>query len=120
MFRANIKWCLFRKSNKFLGQNPIREVLIVTAITAAVSYMNPYTRKSGAALIKQLFDRCGPEDYMQDLCDYRNKTFTADKIDDNYHTGDMGFGVQVGRRLFECSWNLTSSFCFCLAFLLCP
>ncbi|CAD5211018.1 unnamed protein product [Bursaphelenchus okinawaensis] len=92
---ANVKWCLFRKSNKFLGQNPIREVLIVAAITGAIQYMNPYTRKSSSALIKQLFDRCGPEDYMEDLCDYRNKTFTADKIDDNYHTGQMGFGVQT-------------------------
>ncbi|KAI6188311.1 Chloride channel protein [Aphelenchoides besseyi] len=92
---ANVKWCLFRKTNRFLGQNPIREVLIVAAGTAFLSYFNPYTRKSASALIKQLFDRCGPEDYMLDLCDYRNKSFTADKVDDNYHTGIMGFGVQT-------------------------
>ncbi|KAI6197003.1 Chloride channel protein [Aphelenchoides besseyi] len=94
-FGANVKWCLFRKTNRFLGQNPIREVLIVAAGTAFLSYFNPYTRKSASALIKQLFDRCGPEDYMLDLCDYRNKSFTADKVDDNYHTGIMGFGVQT-------------------------
>lgn len=43
----------------------------------------------------QLFDRCGPEDYMMDLCDYQNKTFSSDKVDDNYHTGELGQGVHV-------------------------
>lgn len=43
----------------------------------------------------QLFDRCGPKDYMSDLCDYQNKTFTWDKVD-NYHTGEFGKGVHVG------------------------
>uniref|UniRef100_A0A914EKK2 Chloride channel protein n=2 Tax=Acrobeloides nanus TaxID=290746 RepID=A0A914EKK2_9BILA len=92
---SNIKWCRYRKTNKILGQNPINEVLIVTAITATISYFNPYTRKSASALIKQLFDRCGPEDYMMDLCDYKNKTFGSDKVDPNYHTGEFGIGVQT-------------------------
>jgi hypothetical protein len=37
-----------------LGQNPIREVLIVAAGTAVISYFNPYTRKSASAMIKQV------------------------------------------------------------------
>lgn len=90
---ANIKWCRFRKSSKTLGGNPVNEVLIVTLITAFVSFFNPYTRRSSSSLIKQLFDRCGPEDYMMDLCDYQNKTFSSDKVDDNYHTGELGEGV---------------------------
>lgn len=32
---------------------------------------------------------------MSDLCDYQNKTFSSDKVDDNYHTGDLGQGVHV-------------------------
>uniref|UniRef100_A0AC35U3H2 Chloride channel protein n=1 Tax=Rhabditophanes sp. KR3021 TaxID=114890 RepID=A0AC35U3H2_9BILA len=92
---ANIKWCSLRKTNSKLGQNPINEVIIVTAITAAVGYFNPYSRKSASSLIKQLFDRCGPEDYMEDLCDYNNQSFSTDKIDDNYHTGDLGHGVHT-------------------------
>jgi hypothetical protein len=32
---------------------------------------------------------------MLDLCDYRNKPVTGGKVDANYHTGIMGFGVQV-------------------------
>uniref|UniRef100_A0A183DSD6 Chloride channel protein n=1 Tax=Gongylonema pulchrum TaxID=637853 RepID=A0A183DSD6_9BILA len=90
---ANIKWCRFRKANKTLGNNPVKEVLIITLITAFVSYFNPYTRRSASSLIRQLFDRCGPEDFMMDLCDYQNKTFSSDKVDDNYHTGEFGAGV---------------------------
>ena len=105
---ANIRWCRFRKNNPKLGHNPVNEVLVgefeivlfsfnfhflVTGLTAAIAYFNPYTRKSASSLIKQLFDRCGPEDYMMDLCDYQNKTFSSDKVDDNYHTGAFGMGV---------------------------
>ncbi|CAK5028827.1 unnamed protein product [Meloidogyne enterolobii] len=95
---SNIKWCAYRKNTQWLGQNPIYEVLIVSAVTGALSFFNPYTRKSASSLIKQLFDRCGPEDYGQNLCDYnRNFTFgqVVDKVDDNYHTGDLGSGLQT-------------------------
>uniref|UniRef100_A0A0N5ABJ1 Chloride channel protein n=1 Tax=Syphacia muris TaxID=451379 RepID=A0A0N5ABJ1_9BILA len=91
---GNIKWCRLRKSNRLLGTNPVYEVLIVTFITAFVSFFNPYTRKSSSSLIKQLFDECGPKDYMSDLCDYKNKTFSFDKVD-NYHTGEFGEGVHT-------------------------
>lgn len=54
--RANIKWCAYRKNSRWLGANPINEVLIVSAVTAAISFFNPYTRKSASALIKQVKD----------------------------------------------------------------
>ncbi|KAI3415371.1 hypothetical protein GPALN_004983 [Globodera pallida] len=95
---ANIRWCAYRKNSRWLGANPVYEVIIVTAITGAMSFFNPYTRKSASALIKQLFDRCGPEDYTMDLCDYnRNITYgvVVDKVDDNYHTGDLGNGLHT-------------------------
>uniref|UniRef100_A0A915EHK8 Chloride channel protein n=1 Tax=Ditylenchus dipsaci TaxID=166011 RepID=A0A915EHK8_9BILA len=95
---ANIKWSSYRKNSRMLGQNPIYEVLIVTLVTSSMAFFNPYTRKSASALIKQLFDRCGPEDYMMDLCDY-NKNISdgtqIDKVDDNYHTGNFGSGVHT-------------------------
>ncbi|GMT15546.1 hypothetical protein PFISCL1PPCAC_6843, partial [Pristionchus fissidentatus] len=68
----NLRWCRVRKENKLVGGNPIYEVVIITLFTAAISYFNPYLHKSGTAVIKQLFDRCGPEDYMVELCEYRN------------------------------------------------
>uniref|UniRef100_A0A7E4VSU9 Chloride channel protein n=1 Tax=Panagrellus redivivus TaxID=6233 RepID=A0A7E4VSU9_PANRE len=92
---CNIRWCRYRKNSKILGQNPVYEVLVVTGFTAAIAYFNPYTRRSASSLIKQLFDRCGPEDYMMDLCDYQNKTVSSDKVDDNYHTGEFGSGVST-------------------------
>ncbi|VDP05660.1 unnamed protein product [Heligmosomoides polygyrus] len=90
---GNIRWSRFRKTSKTLGGNPIYEVIVVTFLTAAISYFNPYMRKSASSMIKMLFDRCGPEDYMVNLCDYQNKTFTSNKVDDNYHTGVFGSGV---------------------------
>ncbi|KHJ92774.1 chloride transporter, ClC family [Oesophagostomum dentatum] len=91
---GNIRWSRFRKTSKTLGGNPIYEVVIITFLTAAISYFNPYMRKSASSMIKQLFDRCGPEDYMINLCDYQNKTFSSNKVDDNYHTGVFGSGVE--------------------------
>ena len=95
----NSRWSKFRKTSKLLGGNPIYEVIVVTLITAAVSYFNPYMRKSAGSMIKQLFDRCGPEDYMVILCDYDIRTTSTNKIDDNYHTGVFGSGVHVS---FDC------------------
>ncbi|CAI4232802.1 unnamed protein product [Auanema sp. JU1783] len=95
----NIKWCKFRKNSKLLGGNPIYEVVAVTFVTAAVSYFNPYLRRSASSTIKLLFDRCGPEDYMLNLCDYNNQTFSSNKVDDNYHTGV--FGERVHSALLQ-------------------
>lgn len=53
-FRANIKWCTFRKTNSVLGQNHVYEVLVVTLVTSTIAYFNPYTRKSASALIRQV------------------------------------------------------------------
>ncbi|CAB3405309.1 unnamed protein product [Caenorhabditis bovis] len=66
---GNIKWSKFRKNSKSLGGNPIYEVMIITFITAAIAYFNPFTKKSAASMIQQLFDRC--EDHVEDddLCD---------------------------------------------------
>ncbi|BES98410.1 Voltage gated chloride channel [Nesidiocoris tenuis] len=61
--KANIWWCRYRKTSR-LGQYPVTEVLVVTAITAVIAYPNPYTRMSTSQLIYLLFSQCGasPED----------------------------------------------------------
>ncbi|KAJ1364632.1 hypothetical protein KIN20_024761 [Parelaphostrongylus tenuis] len=107
---GNIRWSRFRKNSKTLGGNPIYEVIVVTFLTAAISYFNPYMRKSASNMIKQLFDRCGPEDYEVNLCDYQNKTFTSNKVSDNYHTGVLGSGVQ------NAMWQLIMALIFKLIF----
>lgn len=47
-----------RKTSK-LGQYPVTEVLAVTAITAILSFPNPYTRMNMSQLIYMLFSQCG-------------------------------------------------------------
>lgn len=73
--RGNLAWCKFRKSSK-LGQFPITEVLVVTLVTAVVSFPNEFTRMNASDLIKLLFSQCGIND-VSPLCDYkRNMTST--------------------------------------------
>ncbi|KAF8360506.1 clh-5, partial [Pristionchus pacificus] len=96
----NIRWCRVRKENKMVGGNPIYEVVLVTLFTAAISYFNPYLHKSGTAVIKQLFDRCGPEDYMVELCEYRN-------VD-----GNVYFGSAFASVFWQLSVALVMKFVF--------
>lgn len=56
--KANLYWCRFRKFGK-LGQYPVAEVMVVTLVTALISYPNPYTRINMSQLIKLLFSQCG-------------------------------------------------------------
>ncbi|XP_051756665.1 H(+)/Cl(-) exchange transporter 5 isoform X2 [Ctenopharyngodon idella] len=66
--RANIAWCRLRK-NSCLGHYPVLEVLLVTLITALLSFPNEYTRMSGSQLISELFNDCGLLDSSK-ICDY--------------------------------------------------
>ncbi|CAO4365061.1 unnamed protein product [Caenorhabditis nigoni] len=72
---ANIRWSRFRKNSKMLGGNPIYEVMVITLITAAISYFNPFTRKSALSMIQQLFDRCEDQVEEDSLCD-QNKALS--------------------------------------------
>lgn len=56
--KGNLWWCRFRKFSK-LGQYPVTEVMVVTLITAIISYPNPYTRLNMSQLIYLLFSQCG-------------------------------------------------------------
>uniref|UniRef100_H2YSM6 Chloride channel protein n=1 Tax=Ciona savignyi TaxID=51511 RepID=H2YSM6_CIOSA len=78
---ANLAWCKFRKNSK-LGNYPILEVVVVTFITAAASYPNPYTRIDASMMIAELVKECGPV-MQNNLCDYTasvvNATFSVVK-----------------------------------------
>lgn len=56
--KANLYWCRFRKQSK-LGQYPVTEVIVVTLITAIISYPIPYARMNMGDLIFLLFSQCG-------------------------------------------------------------
>ncbi|XP_018908171.1 H(+)/Cl(-) exchange transporter 5 isoform X3 [Bemisia tabaci] len=66
--KANLYWCRYRKMSR-LGQYPVTEVLVVTAVTAVVAYPNPYTRMSTSQLIYLLFSQCGT--VKDPLCSYQ-------------------------------------------------
>ncbi|XP_050541085.1 H(+)/Cl(-) exchange transporter 5 isoform X1 [Daktulosphaira vitifoliae] len=68
--KCNIRWCRYRKTS-VLGQYPVIEVLVLTAITAILSYPNPYTRMSMSQLIYLLFSQCDVSSH-DSLCDYTN------------------------------------------------
>ena len=90
--RANIRWCRFRKTSA-LGKYPIMEVLMVTFVTAFLSYPNPYTRMNTSELIHELFSQCGPED-RTDLCDYQ-RNYTDLNANDEFTSAPIGDGVKT-------------------------
>ncbi|KAI5701560.1 hypothetical protein M8J75_010887 [Diaphorina citri] len=88
--RLNLKWCRYRKMSR-LGQYPVTEVLVITAITTLISFPNPFTRMSTSQLIYLLFSQCGGVSYNNGLCDYvinHNATSTS-----NPTTSEAGPGV---------------------------
>ncbi|KAJ8266029.1 hypothetical protein GJAV_G00125110 [Gymnothorax javanicus] len=70
--RANIAWCRRRKTTR-LGRYPMLEVLVVTMVTAAVSFPNEFTRLSTSELISELFNDCSRLDSSR-LCSIANVT----------------------------------------------
>nr|CAH8840529.1 unnamed protein product [Trichobilharzia regenti] len=70
--RANLYICRLRKST-WLGQYPVREVLVVSLITAVLSFPHTYLRMNTSELIKLLVSRCSPGSDSS-LCDYRYNT----------------------------------------------
>ncbi|XP_074649911.1 H(+)/Cl(-) exchange transporter 4-like isoform X2 [Tubulanus polymorphus] len=99
--KSNIFWCKYRK-NSSLGKYPISEVLVVTLLTAILSFPNPYTRMNSSELIKILVKQCGPED-QTDLCDYqRNMTNVNEKIE----------SAAGGHRLVNAMWQLALALVF--------
>uniref|UniRef100_H2YSM9 Chloride channel protein n=1 Tax=Ciona savignyi TaxID=51511 RepID=H2YSM9_CIOSA len=81
MFYVTYNKPWFLKNSK-LGNYPILEVVVVTFITAAASYPNPYTRIDASMMIAELVKECGPV-MQNNLCDYTasvvNATFSVVK-----------------------------------------
>lgn len=86
--RANLFWCRFRKQSK-LGQYPVTEVIVVTLVTAILSYPIKYARMNMGDLIFLLFSQCGISN-SDPLCDY-NRNFTD--VNSAIETAAAGPGV---------------------------
>lgn len=94
---ANLRWCKFRKKSK-LGLYPVIEVIVVTLITAVLSFPIPYTRKNTSELIAELFQDCGPNEFTH-LCDYGNSTGTTSL--------GVSYGADIGPGLKTALWQLS-------------
>ncbi|XP_061164575.1 H(+)/Cl(-) exchange transporter 3-like isoform X1 [Saccostrea echinata] len=106
--KANIAWCRYRKTSK-LGNYPIIEILVVTLITALLSYPNQYTRMNTSEMIKILVQQCGPEDDT-DLCDYKRNyssyllNTTSIKI--------LTSSTELGDGVYKALWMLALALIF--------
>nr|XP_002127837.1 H(+)/Cl(-) exchange transporter 4-like [Ciona intestinalis] len=91
---ANLAWCKFRKTSK-LGNYPIIEVMVVTLVTAAASYPNPYTRIDASMMIAELVKECGPV-VQNNLCDYSfSPTNTTFSVVQDFPVAPIGSGLRT-------------------------
>ncbi|SCV68354.1 BQ2448_475 [Microbotryum intermedium] len=56
--KANIWWTRHVRNGTFLKSHPIIEVALVTLITVAIAFYNPWTKMGGTELISELFSEC--------------------------------------------------------------
>lgn len=65
--KLNVMWCRLRRRT-WLVKYPIKEVLVVVAITAIINYLNPLTKKGGPELVAELFAECENKTRNDGLC----------------------------------------------------
>ena len=56
--RLNILWSKHVRQGTWVKRHPIIEVVLVTALTTVVSFLNPYCRMGGTELVANLFAEC--------------------------------------------------------------
>jgi len=93
--KFNILWSRYRKSTS-LGRYPITEVVLITFITAIITFPNPFTRISMTELIKLLVSQCKADD-ESNLCNYeRNFTSSNNKV----------LPANAGPGVYKALWQL--------------
>ncbi|KAJ7072261.1 chloride channel [Mycena amicta] len=56
--KLNYRWSRDVRNKTWLKSHPIAEVMLITLLTSALCFLNPYTRMSGPELIFELFAEC--------------------------------------------------------------
>ena len=56
--KLNYRWSKHVRNGKWLGNHPKSEVVLITLLTALLSFLNPYTRMGGTELVYNLFAEC--------------------------------------------------------------
>ncbi|KAG0062746.1 hypothetical protein BGZ89_010436 [Linnemannia elongata] len=56
------------RSRTWIGRHPVQEVLIVTLLTCAIQWLNPWTRVNLLQLLTNLYSECTPENNLNGMC----------------------------------------------------
>ncbi|EMD37662.1 hypothetical protein CERSUDRAFT_114309 [Gelatoporia subvermispora B] len=68
--KLNYRWSRDVRGKTWLKDHPVIEVILVTALTTAFCFLNPYTRMGGTELVYNLFAECrtGSSNTHEGLC----------------------------------------------------
>ncbi|KAI0745872.1 chloride channel [Earliella scabrosa] len=68
--KLNFRWSRYVRNGTWLKNYPVVEVVLVTVVTALLSFLNPYTRLGGTELVYNLFAECreGSSNTHSGLC----------------------------------------------------
>ncbi|KAF9976413.1 hypothetical protein BGZ73_008615 [Actinomortierella ambigua] len=56
------------RSKTWIGRHPVQEVMIVTIITCAIQWLNPWTRVNLLQLLTNLYSECTPTNTLNGMC----------------------------------------------------
>ncbi|KAJ7680391.1 chloride channel [Mycena polygramma] len=76
--KLNYRWSRDVRNATWLKSHPIAEVMLITILTSALCFLNPYTRMGGSELVYNLFAECrtGSGNTHGGLCVLDPGTFT--------------------------------------------
>ncbi|PWN86989.1 hypothetical protein FA10DRAFT_269605 [Acaromyces ingoldii] len=66
--KLNMLWSKRVRAKTWMARHPLYEVVAVTLVSVALSYLNDYTRMSGPELIADLFGECHEHESLEGLC----------------------------------------------------
>lgn len=66
--KLNMFWAKNVRAKTWMARHPILEVVVITAVSAAFSFYNGYTRMGGVELIADLFSECHEHESLEGLC----------------------------------------------------
>ena len=66
--RLNLIWSKEVRAKTWMARHPLWEVVAVTSVTVAISFLNGYTRMGGPELITDLFSECHEHESLDGLC----------------------------------------------------
>ncbi|KAN0061253.1 hypothetical protein ACQY0O_006099 [Thecaphora frezii] len=66
--KLNMAWAKRVRAKTWMARHPILEVVMITVVSVAFSYVNGYTRMGGVELIADLFSECHAHESLEGLC----------------------------------------------------